>query len=114
MFLLHDLVLAMIWKSTKALDLLRDPRCVLHSIVTDPDANEGEFKLQGRAVPAEEAGYFMHIREKWRLPPPAPLHVFTIDLLAASLTTYQLDQGLMIVEHWDPSAGQTVMRRPYP
>jgi hypothetical protein len=114
LFLANDLVLGMIWKSTKALDLLRNPRCVLHSIITNPDANEGEFKLRGRAIPVEEAIYFAQIRESWRIAPPAPLHVFRIEVLSASFTTYQFDQGLMLVERWDAITGATQTRRAYP
>jgi hypothetical protein len=40
---------AMSW-SLKTSDLLRDPRCVLHSAVTAPDAGEAEVKLYGRAT----------------------------------------------------------------
>ena len=38
------------WRSVKALDLLRDPRCVVHSTVSDRLGSEGEFKVYGRAV----------------------------------------------------------------
>ena len=114
LFLANDLVLGMIWRSAKALDLLRDPRCMLHSVVTDPDANEGEFKLKGNAIPAEEDATLQQIRQKWGLTPAAPLHVFRIDVLSASLTTYQLEQGLMLVERWDPYHGVSEKRRPYP
>ncbi len=44
-----ELMLGMMWQSKKALDLLRDPRCLVHSIITDRKGNEGEFKLRGRA-----------------------------------------------------------------
>jgi hypothetical protein len=40
----HLLVGAMTW-SGKAADLRRDPRYVLHSVVTGPDAGQGELKL---------------------------------------------------------------------
>ena len=50
-FIAHgQLYLGMIWRSVKALDLLRDPRCVVHSTVSNRDGSEGEFKLYGRAV----------------------------------------------------------------
>lgn len=42
---------AMRW-SAKAADLRRDPRYVLHSIVTGPDSGEGELKLHGIAAEA--------------------------------------------------------------
>ena len=43
-----NLYLGMMWKSRKALDLIRDPRCVVHSTVVDRKGSEGEFKVYGR------------------------------------------------------------------
>ena len=45
-----ELYLGMMWRSVKALDLQRDPRCVVHSTVSDRYGSEGEFKVYGRAV----------------------------------------------------------------
>ena len=45
-----QLYLGMMWRSVKALDLLRDPRCVVHNTVSNRDGTEGEFKVYGRAV----------------------------------------------------------------
>ncbi len=45
-----QLYLGMTWRSVKALDLLRDSRCVVHSTVSERDGTEGEFKVYGRAV----------------------------------------------------------------
>ena len=45
-----QLYLGMMWRSVKALDLLSDPRCVVHSTVSNRDGTEGEFKVYGRAV----------------------------------------------------------------
>ena len=45
-----QLYLGMMWRSVKALDLLRDSRCVVHSTVSDREGTEGEFKVYGRAV----------------------------------------------------------------
>jgi len=44
-----DLWLSMLWQSTKAADLLRDPRVLVHSVVTGRDGTEGEFKVRGTA-----------------------------------------------------------------
>lgn len=44
------LALGMMYRSMKALDLLRDERCVVHSTISDKDGTEGEFKVYGRAV----------------------------------------------------------------
>src|ERR1700722_16535189 len=48
----RHLALGMMYRSMKALDLLRDPRCVVHSTISDKDGTEGEFKVYGRAAPA--------------------------------------------------------------
>jgi hypothetical protein len=40
--------------SMKTRDLLRDPRCVLHSAISDPDSGEGELKLYGRAMKVDD------------------------------------------------------------
>ena len=51
-----ELMLGMMWHSPKALDLLRDPRLVVHSVVSDRMGTEGDFKLYGRAIEVQEAG----------------------------------------------------------
>jgi hypothetical protein len=65
----------MMWQSRKALDLLRDPRCVVHSTVTDRAGTEGDVKVYGRAVPVDitEVGYFVaagegHETRTWATP----------------------------------------------
>ena len=45
-----QLSLGMMWRSVKALDLLRDSRCVVHTTVSDRHGSEGEFKVYGHAV----------------------------------------------------------------
>src|SRR5713101_1476196 len=41
--------LSMLWQSKKAADLMRDPRILVHSVVTSRDGGEGEFKIRGTA-----------------------------------------------------------------
>jgi hypothetical protein len=49
--LFHDgeLWLGMMPASLKAADLERDPRCTVHSLITDRRGDPGEFKAHGRA-----------------------------------------------------------------
>jgi Pyridoxamine 5'-phosphate oxidase len=54
--------LGMMWRSKKALDLLRDPRCVVHSITRDRMGTEGDVKLYGRMTDVHEPG----IRQAYR------------------------------------------------
>ena len=49
------LLLNMMPRSLKALDLLRDPRIYVHTPVTSKDGDEGEFKLAGRAPTVADA-----------------------------------------------------------
>ena len=45
LFFNGHLYLGMIWRSQKALDLLRDPRCTIQNTVSDFNGLEGEFKV---------------------------------------------------------------------
>ena len=50
-----DLWLAMLLDSLKAGDLLRDPRVLVHNVVTSRDGTiDGEFMLRGRAIPEDD------------------------------------------------------------
>ena len=56
-----ELWLGSMWRSVKALDLLRDPRFALHSGSPDPDAGwRGDAKLAGRAVDVTAKGATSH------------------------------------------------------
>lgn len=83
------LYLGMMWQSVKALDLLRDPRCTVHSTVSDRLGTEGEFKVYGRAADvtdrAERARFAEALFEKigWR-PEEPDYHLFSIDIESAA------------------------------
>ena len=83
------LYLGMMWQSRKALDLLRDPRCTLHSTVTDREATDGEFKLSGVARdiqdPELRRSYGEALNQKigWN-PEGEPYHLFAVDIQIAS------------------------------
>ena len=91
-----ELALGMMWQSKKALDLLRDPRCHLHTIVTDRDGTEGEFKLWGRARdldrPARDRyATALHAKIGWR--PKEPFHCFAIDVESAAYRIFGAGAG---------------------
>ena len=89
LFVDGELELGMMWRSPKALDLLRDPRCVVHNLVTKEDGTEGDFKLYGRARDLPDPGAWqrycqaMFDRTGWRAPPSAPYHLFALDVEGA-------------------------------
>jgi hypothetical protein len=65
-FVFEDqLALGMMWGSMKALDLRRDPRCVVHSTVGNKDGTEGEFKVYGRAGEIGLEGGGRAIRDRY-------------------------------------------------
>ncbi len=107
LFLDGHLYLGMMWQSKKALDLLRDPRCVVHSIVTARDGTEGEFKVYGRAVdvrhPDERTRFADGLQAKidWR--PEDPYHLFDTDIGSVAFVRYS-EEGGQEVERWN-SAG---------
>jgi hypothetical protein len=85
----------MMWRSTKALDLLRDPRCMLINAIGDRHDLNGELKLVCRARdvsdPArrERYGKAIQARLDWR--PSGDFHVFAFDIERAWWFKYQGD-----------------------
>ena len=85
-----ELYLGMMWKSLKAADLLRDPRCTVHSTIRDRMAKDGEFKLHGRVRciqdPAERKRYGQALYKKigWN-PEGMKYHLFAVDVASAGL-----------------------------
>lgn len=80
-----ELYLGMMWRSRKALDLLRDPRCVVHSATVDKAGTEGDVKVYGRARPVEDAaardryGEALEAKIGWR--PDGDFHLFAVDVV---------------------------------
>ena len=102
-----DLMLGMMWRSPKALDLRRDPRCVVHSVVSNRSGEEGDFKLYGRAVelhePERRAAYRATIKARIDWEPDEPnFHLFAIDVESAGFVIFGEERyGLA----WDPAQG---------
>jgi|SRR5436190_2945662 len=87
-----DIYLGMMWRSRKALDLLRDPRLALHNAICTSTGEEGEFSLRGRAIeirdPALRSKYVQAVSERitWR---EQHFHLFSVDIETASLIQYE-------------------------
>jgi hypothetical protein len=110
----QDLWLSMLWGSKKAADLARDPRLLVHSIVTSRDGSGGEYKVRGRAVaeedPDTQAGYATAIREHvgWD-PVPGAFHLFWVDVDEVTFVRYEDATGDQFVTLWP--AGREFVRR---
>lgn len=106
-FVDDEIMLGMMWRSPKALDLLRDPRCVVHSVVADRRGTEGDFKLYGRGLeisaPASRARYRAVIQARIGWEPTEPnYHLFAIDIESAGFNVF--GQGGYALA-WQPERG---------
>jgi hypothetical protein len=111
-FTADDLLLGSMARSAKSRDLARDPRCALHSAISDPDAGEAEFKLYGTV---REAADRTARRDAWWLSRPAgAARVFALDIVEATSISWALDRGEMNVTSWTAASGLKQTTRRYP
>jgi hypothetical protein len=100
------LYLGMIWQSYKALELLRDPKVSIQSVVTRADGIEGDVKLYGTAAHVADAptreryceALFAHIG--WR--PEGDFHLFAVDICEVGFVVVEGSEHRAL--HWsEPS-----------
>jgi len=109
-----SLWLSMMWLSTKAADLLRDPRILVHSVITGRDGAEGEFKVRGAARaendPAVQRRYAETAASSlgWT-PQPGLFHLFEVDIHQITFISYDAATGNQHVAMWPP--GREFIRR---
>ncbi len=113
-FTAGHLILGMMWQSRKALDLLRDPRCVLHTCTTDRMGTEGDAKIYARAVDVQDQGlrttYRETVKERIDWAPDEPnFHAFSIHVESAGFISFAEPKTVIA---WDPSRGTRVL--PFP
>jgi hypothetical protein len=93
------------WLSMKALDLRRDPRCVIHSTTVDKDGKDGDVKMYGRALESfdadEREAHAQVCFEKigWR-PEGDEWHLFNLDIEEVGYTRF--GDGKQWVQTWRP------------
>jgi hypothetical protein len=109
-----DLWLSMMWRSTKAADLLRDPRILVHSVITRREGSDGEFKIRGTARaendPAVNRRYADTVAASlgWE-PEPGRFHLFAVDIDDVAFIRYDDASGDQFVATWPP--GREFVRR---
>lgn len=93
-----ELTLGGIWQAKKALDLLRDSRCTVHSVTSNKNGQEGDVKLWGHGLHVTDGAwlerYWQHIWETIHFRPAGPAHVFTIDISEAAYVRFT-GEGVM-------------------
>lgn len=107
-----DFVIGGMWQSKKMLDLLRDPRCAIHSTTSDKSGQQGDAKLYGRALPMADERvepYWQHIYEKLNWRPGGPAHVFVVDITSAGYVQFD-SSGTMRTLTW-PGPAEWVVRQ---
>lgn len=91
-----ELYLGMNYGTKKALDLRRDPRLVIHSVVVRRYGDEGEVKVRGLAVPltGEARERYIQAVERsigWR--PAEPFDAFAVDVVSAGFVRHDPHRG---------------------
>ena len=93
-----ELYLGMIWRSYKAQDLQRDPRCMVMSTVHDRMLPDGEFKIVGIAAEvtdeAERQAWASALLEHMGFSPEEddePYHLFKVGIVSASFAKIEND-----------------------
>ena len=87
------LFVSMMWRSRKAVDLLRDPRIVVHSVTANRQGTDGDVKLYGRVVDERH----QEVREA------------SVDVSSAGYIRFG-DDAMALA--WDPQRG--LRRLPHP
>ena len=108
------LFVSMMWRSRKALDLLRDPRVAVHSVTSDRDGGQGDVKLYGRVVdeqdPDVRAAFREAIRARIDWAPDEPnYHCFSVDVEQAGYIRFGDDKAALA---WDPERGLRRLSHP--
>jgi hypothetical protein len=91
-----------------ARDLLRDPRILVHSVITSRDDAEGEFKIRGTARaeddPAVQRRYADAVAASlgWN-PQPGRFHLFAVDIGQLTVISYDTATGDQHVATWPPA-----------
>jgi hypothetical protein len=109
-----ELWLSMMPGSTKARDLLHDPRILVHSVITSRDGGDGEFKVRGAARRVADAEvqqrYAAAVGDAlgWR-PVPGKFELLAVDIDDVTFIRYDDATGDQFVTRW-PSGGEYVRR----
>lgn len=109
-----ELWLSMLWGSGKAADLMRDPRILVHSIVTSRDGGDGELILRGTARAETSQDVQRRYADAvpaslgWD-PVPGEFHLFAVDIGHVTYIRYEGEAGDQFVTTWPP--GREYVRR---
>jgi hypothetical protein len=108
-----QLLIGAVARSAKTGDLRRDPRYVLHSVVTGSDSGEGELKLYGSVAEAGQSLRAAAAGAWWLASAAEDAAVFTLQIEQAVFIDWDTKPDLMTAHRWSFGSGYTVTSRPF-
>jgi hypothetical protein len=108
-----QLLIGAVTSSAKTGDLRRDPRYVLHSVVTGADSGEGELKLYGSVAEAGQSLRAAATDAWWLTSALEEAVVFILRIEQAVFVDWDTKPDLMTVHRWSSGSGYTVTSRPF-
>ena len=107
-----DLWLGSMWRSVKALDLLRDPRFALHSGSVDPPDWKGDAKVSGRMEEITDQPTFERVmRALTGEAPSGRSHLFRAEIEQVALVRLGEPADHLVIEPWSEGGGLKRTRR---
>jgi hypothetical protein len=110
--------LGMMPGSTKSADLRRDPRMCLHSATADKDVADGDAKLWGTAVAADDEGSRTSYAAAFQAATgndleqlPGGFDLFWVDLTGGSSLVLGDDHQHLRITSWTPGAPERITKR---
>ncbi len=102
--------LAMTPGSRKAVDLARDPRVSLHSALDAEDLPEGDARIDGVVLPADEAQRAEFVaHHRYPVEDPSMMVLFTTVIRRIVLVRVADDS--LLIETWTPAKGYSTQQR---
>jgi len=98
-----ELYTGSMWKSVKALDLIRDGRFALHSCPPPRDEWKADAKLAGTFAELDDDGVKQRVVGGEH--PPGPFHLFRADLDEVVVVGLNDERTAMVIESWHPGDG---------
>jgi nitroimidazol reductase NimA-like FMN-containing flavoprotein (pyridoxamine 5'-phosphate oxidase superfamily) len=113
LFAVGELWLGSMPRSRKADDMDRDGRIALHNATTDKNVAEGDVKITGRAVAADEPATQAAFVDAWRAAHgtavPEPFRLYRVDV--TELAMIRPAEGQLAIDSWRVgSAPKRVLR----
>jgi pyridoxamine 5'-phosphate oxidase-like protein len=101
--------LGSMWRATKALDLIRDPRFALHSGSADPPDWKGDAKIAGRMAEVDDPS--LRAARLGSEAEPGRAHLFRADITELVVVRLGESPDHLVVETWHERRGVTRRER---